>query len=44
MEERLNVAKTAYAGLIKFKTDTKYEQADDMLAELIKIYKNLLNN
>jgi outer membrane protein assembly factor BamD len=37
MEERLNVAKTAYAGLIKYKADTKYkEQADDMLARVDK--------
>jgi hypothetical protein len=29
----------------KVQADTKYkEQADDMLAELIKIYKILLNN
>ena len=37
MEERLNVAKTAYTGLIKFKADTKYrEQADQMLARVEK--------
>jgi outer membrane protein assembly factor BamD len=38
----IECCKTAYTGLIKFKTDTKYkEQADDMLArvkDLPKIY------
>ena len=37
MEERLNVAKVAYANLIKFKSDTKYKkQADEMLARVEK--------
>ena len=37
MEERLNVAKVAYANLIKFKTDTKYKkQADEMYARIEK--------
>jgi outer membrane protein assembly factor BamD len=37
MEERLNVAKTAYSGLIKYKADTKYkEQASNMLARVDK--------
>lgn len=35
MEERLKVAKTAYASLIKFKADTKYKKtADQMLARI----------
>lgn len=35
MEERLQVAKTAYSNLIKFKADTKYkEKADNMLAAI----------
>jgi outer membrane protein assembly factor BamD len=37
MEERLNMAKAAYATLIKFKPDTKYKQkADDMLVRIEK--------
>lgn len=37
MEERLNVAKVAYANLIKFKADTKYKQkADEMLVRIEK--------
>ena len=37
MEERLNVAKVAYANLIKFKADTKYKkQADEMYARIEK--------
>ena len=37
MEERLNVAKVAYANLIKFKADTKYKkQADEMYARMEK--------
>lgn len=37
MEERLNVAKTAYSGLIKYKADTKYkEQANEMIARVDK--------
>ncbi len=41
MEERLNIAKTAYASLIKFKPDTKYKkQADDMLARIETDLKN----
>jgi outer membrane protein assembly factor BamD len=40
MEERLNVAKTAYLNLVKFNAETKYkEKADEMLALLNKIYK-----
>jgi outer membrane protein assembly factor BamD len=40
MEERLNVAKTAYLNLVKF-NETKYkEKADEMLARVEKIYKN----
>lgn len=35
MEERLNVAKVAYANLIKFKSDTKYKKvADEMNARV----------
>ncbi|KAF2082149.1 outer membrane protein assembly factor BamD [Flavobacterium sharifuzzamanii] len=35
MEERLHVAQTAYANLIKFKSDTKYkEKADEMNARV----------
>ncbi|MBD0726268.1 outer membrane protein assembly factor BamD [Flavobacterium sp. L1I52] len=35
MQERLNVAKTSYQNLIKFKADTKYkEQADEMYARV----------
>lgn len=37
MEERLNVAKVAYANLIKFKADTKYKQkADEMMVRIEK--------
>lgn len=37
MKERLNVAKTAYSGLFKYKADTKYkEQANEMLARVDK--------
>lgn len=35
MEERLQVAKVAYATLVKYKADTEYkEKADDMLAKI----------
>lgn len=35
MEERLNVAKTSYQNLLKFKADTKYkEQGDEMYARV----------
>ena len=35
MEERLNVAKTAYSSLIKFNAETKYkEKANEMLARI----------
>lgn len=35
MKDRLNVAKTSYQNLIKFKTDTKYkEKADEMYARV----------
>lgn len=41
MEERLNVAKTAYNSLIKFKPDTKYKKvADEMLARIETDLKN----
>ncbi|MEY4462391.1 MAG: hypothetical protein RLY98_931 [Bacteroidota bacterium] len=37
MEERLNVAKVAYANLIKYKAETKYKkQADEMFARVEK--------
>jgi outer membrane protein assembly factor BamD len=37
MEERLNVAKIAYANLIKFKADSKYKQkADEMMVRIEK--------
>lgn len=37
MEERLNSAKVAYSGLIRFKADTKYKQeADEKLADIEK--------
>lgn len=42
MAERLNVAKTAYASLIKFKPDTKYRKtADEMLARIETDLKNI---
>ena len=35
MEERLNIAKTAYANLVKYKSDTKYKkEADEMNARV----------
>jgi outer membrane protein assembly factor BamD len=35
MEERLNVAKTAYTSLIRFKAETKYKKtANEMLARV----------
>jgi len=41
MEERLNVAKTAYNNLIKFKADTRYKQkADQMLVQIEKKLQN----
>lgn len=41
MEERLNVAKTAYNSLVKFKPDTKYKKvADEMLARIETELKN----
>lgn len=41
MEERLNAAKTAYYGLIKFKPDTKYKKlADQMFARIETDLKN----
>ena len=41
MQERLNVAKTAYSNLIKFKADTKYKKiADEMSARIEKELKN----
>lgn len=41
MEERLNIAKTAYLGLIKFKPDTKYKKiADEMLVRIDTDLKN----
>lgn len=37
MEERLNIAKAAYSGLVRFKTDSKYKkQADEKLANIEK--------
>jgi len=37
MEERLNQAKAAYSGLIRYKEDTKYKkEADEMLASIDK--------
>ncbi|MNK85962.1 outer membrane biogenesis protein BamD [compost metagenome] len=37
MEERLHIAQTAYANLVKFKSDTKYkEKADEMNARVEK--------
>jgi len=42
MVERLNVAKTAYNSLIKFKPDTKYKKvADQMLAKIETDLKNI---
>jgi outer membrane protein assembly factor BamD len=44
MEERLNVAKTAYLNLVKFNAETKYkEKADEMLARVEQDLQNLLN-
>lgn len=41
MEERLNIAKTAYNSLIKFKPDTKYNKvADQMLTRIDTDLKN----
>ena len=41
MEERLNIAKTAYSSLIKFKPDTKYKKvADEMFARIETDLKN----
>jgi outer membrane protein assembly factor BamD len=41
MVERLNIAKTAYGNLIKFKPDTKYKKvADEMLARIETDLKN----
>ncbi|WP_338408329.1 outer membrane protein assembly factor BamD [uncultured Flavobacterium sp.] len=41
MQERLNVAKTAYSNLIKFEANTKYKKnADDMLAKIEKDLQN----
>lgn len=41
MEERLNIAKTAYTSLIKFKPDTKYKKsADEMFARIETDLKN----
>ena len=41
MEERLNIAKTAYNNLIKFKGDTKYKKvADEMSARIETDLKN----
>jgi outer membrane protein assembly factor BamD len=42
MEERLNIAKTAYNTLIKFKPDTKYKKiADQMFATIETDLKNI---
>ena len=41
MEERLNIAKTAYNGLIKFKPETKYKKiADEMMVRIETDLKN----
>lgn len=41
MEERLNISKTAYNSLIKFKPETKYKkQADEMLDKIENDLKN----
>jgi outer membrane protein assembly factor BamD len=41
MEERLNVAKTAYGNLVKFKADTQYkEKADQMMVQIEKKLQN----
>jgi len=41
MQERLNVAKTAYSNLIKFDANTKYKKnADEMLARIDKDLQN----
>lgn len=41
MEERLNIAKTAYTSLIKFKPDTKHKKlADEMFARIETDLKN----
>jgi outer membrane protein assembly factor BamD len=41
MEERLNIAKTAYSSLIKFKPETKYKKvADEMFARIETDLKN----
>jgi outer membrane protein assembly factor BamD len=41
MQERLNIAKTAYSNLIKFEANTKYKKnADDMLAKIEKDLQN----
>jgi outer membrane protein assembly factor BamD len=41
MEERLNVAKTAYLNLVKFNAETKYkEKADEMLARVEQDLQN----
>jgi len=41
MEERLNIAKTAYTGLIKFKPDSKHKKvADEMFARIETDLKN----
>ncbi len=41
MEERLNIAKTAYGNLIKYKADTKYKKtADEMSARIETDLKN----
>jgi outer membrane protein assembly factor BamD len=41
MEERLNIAKTAYYSLIKFKPETKYKKiADEMMVRIETDLKN----
>lgn len=45
MEERLNIAKIAYANLIKFKADTQYKKkSDQMLVQIENKLQNSLNN
>jgi outer membrane protein assembly factor BamD len=43
MEERLNVAKTAYLNLVKFNARNKYRKQTEMLARVEQDLKLLLN-
>jgi outer membrane protein assembly factor BamD len=40
MEERLNVAKTAYLNLVKFNAETKYKEKAEMLARVEQDLQN----